>query len=398
MRIALAAVFALLTLIITSTASAAAPHGWKLHVGKPGLPAVLLVHGLASSTMNWTNPGNAWNIRPAHFNHSATIGTESGVGEHAREGVVGFVVSPIDGAAGENGSFWTYLTAQGFTVATWDQSTCIASATFPSNACLDTDLFDPAFPSAKAALEELARLTPPEMPIAIIGHSRGGLVARRLLKEKNLPGVSRVRWYVSLHTPHQGSSFATRGTEIQRALGGIGHAIKFDGMPKLLQSAASKLLPDLSKALDGAIDGIVKIAGLPGAKELAEGGPLYQDLERGETKLPGVTYVTFGGTSPRIAHLYVRAYTLASAEPHRKKHGVGTEYHWSIEPHQVLDFPHDLKMPVPEMQSGVGDLMVTDKSSHFRFEDKHFTNALNHAEVLWNRDVQRKVVEILIAR
>lgn len=72
----------------------------------------------------------------------------------------------------------------------------------------------------------------------------------------------------------------------------------------------------------------------------------------------------------------------------------GTTYEWVADPHQVLDLPLDLRIQVPELQEG-GDLMVTDRSSRFTLEDQHITHPLNHAEVLWNRAVQRGVSTIL---
>jgi hypothetical protein len=47
-----------------------------------------------------------------------------------------------------------------------------------------------------------------------------------------------------------------------------------------------------------------------------------------------------------------------------------------------------------EIKTGEGDWMVTDLSARLPYS-VHETDQLNHAEVLWNRSLQQKVVHIL---
>lgn len=364
---------------------AAAPKGWRFHRGHPGKPAVLLIHGLAASSQHWTNPGATWSIENAHYDHRKNVKDRTGSGKGPHMGVQGFARSPVDPGAGKDGSFWTYLTALGFTVATWDQAPCMDEGKRPSRTCLDGDTFDAAYPSAKEALATLAELSG-GAPIALVGHSRGGLVARRLLKDAALPGRNRVRWLITLHSPHQGSSMATAGVALQKKIRNLDSLVDLDFLPEAVQKPARKLLPGIAGKLDDTLDMLVDLTGMEGARELAAHGELLKALRAGEAKPAGVRVVTFGGTSPRVVRLHAFVYTKASADPFSKS--------WRAEPHEVFDFPADLRLPFPEMKLG-GDLLVTDESSHLPWEDQHITHTLNHAEVLWSRTVQKQVAELL---
>ena len=391
-------------LLLAAPVLAAAPSGWKFHQGQPGKPAVLLIHGLASSSRHWMNPAGAWSIKSGHFQHEFTPPSESGKGEHPKAGVLSALISPVDNHAGADGSFWAYLTAQGFTVATWDQVPCMDVGNFPTTACLDSDSFDAAWPSTKAAFEELARVTDPKMPIALVGHSRGGLLVRRLLKEKTLTGIDRVQTAITLHTPHHGSSMATHGVEVEKALKNLAGALDLSFLPKALHEAAHKVIPDATRGLSYVTEVLVKLSGLRGARELAKDGPIYQALEKDEVKQPHVKYFTFGGDSPRIARSHLMLYTPASAEPLKEMKDMGrgvkrpgTVYRWEKKAHQILDFPESLKVPALEFKQG-GDLLVTNESAKFRFATSHEVNPVNHAAVLWNRHVQERVAALLLQK
>ncbi len=374
-----------LLLLSASALGAAAPKGWQFHAGQPGKPAVLLIHGLAASSRHWTDPAATWSIKHAHFDHRAEVKDRTGGENGPHVGLRGFALSPVDDDAGAKGSFWTYLVAQGFTVATWDQAPCMDEGKHPSRACLDGDTFDAAYPSAKEALAELARLSG-SAPIALVGHSRGGLLARRLLKDMGLPGRDRVRWLITLHSPHQGSSLATAGVSLQKKLKAADDAVGFAFLPEPVRGAAKKLVPEIADRLNDTIDQLVTFTGMTGARELAANGETLKALRAGEVKPAGVKVITFGGTSPRVARVHAFVYTAASANPAATS--------WRAESFQVLDYPGDLKAPFPELRSG-GDLLVTDESSHLPWEDRHISHALNHAEVLWSRTVQKQVTELL---
>jgi pimeloyl-ACP methyl ester carboxylesterase len=379
-----------LTIVLTllggvATGSQADPAGWTFHAGQPGKPAVLLIHGLAASTAHWTNPASTWSIKDAHYDHRAKVKDKEG-DKGPRVGIHAIKVSPKDDDAGKKDSFWTYLVEQGYTVATWDQVPCMDSPKMPAAKCLDSDTFEPAVATAREAMTLLAQKAP-DAPIALVGHSRGGLVARRLLKDAKQPGRERVKWLITLHSPHQGSSMATMGVSLQKAAKKLDNFVDVDALPEPVRAPLKKLLPDVGSAISDAIDAVVTLTGLAGARELAANGAVLKALREGEAKPAGVRVVTFGGTSPRVAEVHAWVYNGASA----------TSTNWHADPYRVFDFPADLKLPFPEMKPG-GDLLVTDESSRLPWEDKHIDHKLNHAEVLWSRTVQRQVHDELSAK
>lgn len=374
---------ALALALAAPAAHADAPSGWKFHAGEKGKPAVLLIHGLAASRTHWTSPAETWSIKHSHYKHWKAPKNQSGKSDipMIKGTVRSLVLSPVNKQADEDGSFWKFLVKQGYTVATWNQVPCMDTDKVPSTKCLDSDLFKVAYPTAKQALAYLATQTTED--IALVAHSRGGLIGRKLLKEtdESFAPIKRVKWFITLHSPHHGSSMAAKGNALQKALKNPTKAVDLSWLPAPVRDVAKKLLPDVGDKLAGAIDILVLLVGLPGARELDGKGELIKGIEEKETKRAGVKYYTFGGTSPRIARVYARVYTDG-----------GTT--WKTEPREVLDYPGSLEPPFVELKKG-GDLLVTDESSHLSFEDKHYTNKLNHAEVLWNRSVQKKVAALL---
>jgi len=372
-------------LAAAGSAHAGEPSGWKFHLGEKGKPAVLLIHGLAASGTHWTSPADTWSIKHAHFKHWKAPKKQSGSSTlpKIKGAIRSIVVSAVDKKADEDGSFWTYLVKEGYTVATWNQVPCMDTKSMPSQVCMNKDVFDAAYPTAREALAHLATLTTEN--IAIVAHSRGGLIGRKLLKESDtaLPSITRVKWFVTLHTPHQGSSMATKGNDLQKVLKAPTKVIDLGFVPDAVEKLAKKLLPKAGEKLADMIDVLVVITGLAGARELDHKGAIIKGIADKEAKRPGVKYYTFGGTSPRVARLWARVYTNGGLD-------------WKTEGREILDYPQDLKTGFVEMKKG-GDLLVTDASSHFVHEDKHFTNKLNHAEVLWNKGVQKKVASLLVA-
>lgn len=372
------------------------PDGWMFYQGDADKPAILLIHGLAASKTHWTEPGATWSIKNAHFDHRAKVNDREGDKDGTTKlgvtvypvlaGIESIRTSPKDDNAGEKGSFWAYLVGKGYTVATWNQVPCMDSADLPDQACKSKDTFAPAYATAKEAFAKLAELSG-NAPIALVGHSRGGLIARALLKEEGLAGRDRVKWLITLHSPHQGSSMATMGVGLQDKLSALDGGLDLEFLPKDLRKAAKGLVSASGTGLNGTIDGLVAITGMDGARELAANGEVLGKLRKDEVKPKGVKVVTFGGNSPKVAELQLFLYDLGSASPKQKS--------WHADHHKILDFPNDLKAAFDEMKPGKGDLLVTDKNSRLPWEDQHITESLNHAEVLWNREVQDQVDAVI---
>ena len=84
------------------------------------------------------------------------------------------------------------------------------TADVPSTACKNKDVFDAAYPTAEQALAHLATLT--TVDIARVGHSRGGLIGRKLLEQPaaKAPGPARSSGRRRSRRAHRSAALAWR--------------------------------------------------------------------------------------------------------------------------------------------------------------------------------------------
>jgi Predicted acetyltransferases and hydrolases with the alpha/beta hydrolase fold len=249
--------------------------------------------------------------------------------------------------------WYDYLIKNGFTVAAWTQPGLT---------------FSDAAPSALTAIDHFAADTklqfpdaPP--PIALIGHSRGGLLIRDLLKKKG--NLGRVRWAITLNSPHRGSHLAT----LPRPLGDY---VLIDELPSYLKIPARRLIRPALSWLD-------RFGTQPEDRELAPTSSLLQNLADKEEPITDISYYTFGGTNPDIFKVYYYSFG------------------WPRELPLVSPLLRALNLPFPETRNGQGDGLVSDESSRLpsSFHAVHITKAVNHAEVLWDWEIQRHVCNSL---
>ena len=217
------------------------------------------------------------------------------------------------------------------------------------------------------------------LPLVIVSHSRGGLLARafidRAAHNVALAGVlERIERVVTLHSPHQGSDLA-------------GLTVRVDGAVQRVKGLVGSL--GLRPAVLAAL---CLLSGSPAVAELAPGSALLRDLAR-RTPPTGIAWHTFGGTSAdlgRIRHLLAAPHDSgARPAPARLMRARGLA--------ELLGVLDRLALLAPALREGEGDLVVADTSARLPFAASHRVNPLTHIEALWDGALQTQVLGLLHA-
>ena len=350
-------------------------NGGRIHLADdPNRPVVLLLHGIGGAGSGFFKPSDDKSgINGFYYDHRARPAEIHRRAGNPGIGVLRIAPSPRSATKTDANNFFDYLIKQRFTVATWTQ---------PGT------MFADAYRSAVTALDILVRDT--KGPIALVGHSRGGLIVRKLLKDGGDRG-GRIRWAIMLHSPNQGSELPRVGVELTS---GIARAIDALPLPASMKSTLHNSLGGDAARFTAAY--VIS----PAEQEMIPGSPLLRDLATNEKPLPGVRYYTFGGTSPVMVRYFAWTYTASSAKPHitcSSPTDCTTHYEHDIRPIEIpLLSPFLGGQPriVPEITPGLGDGLVADARARLPFA-RHFTRALNHPEGVLDPGIHRDVTLIL---
>ncbi len=181
--------------------------------------------------------------------------------------------------------------------------------------------------------------------ILFICHSRGGLIARKYLERND----ERVKAVITLATPHHGTSIARWALYLSP-----------------LASAVNHLLDNFEKRdVDSAFRRILGFLGSSGLKELLPGSKFYLNLR--DTKQKGIRYISLGGTNPDL----LRAVSVSIPELMAK-----------VIPDKIIP---------EEMREGYGDGLVSAASSVHPFGDEYLNFPVNHASILFDREVRNYI-------
>jgi pimeloyl-ACP methyl ester carboxylesterase len=278
--------------------------------GEAKKPACVFIHGLGMNKFAWTDPTKAK--------------------------VMGGLMpmSLLLRGHPEMKTLYHDLMSGGYTVAAWSQSRPLG----PVRIALD---------ELKEVIGRLEGVR--HNGIILIGHSRGGLIAR----EAGLAGSSRenrLRGIVTLCSPHRGSGMA-------------GWAVYASPLAALLRP----LVPErqrgtLSKTLKKSVDFLQSSA----VREIMPGSEFLEGMSTEKPK--GAYCLSVGGTNGTLVTLPGR---LAL-------------------PDGIRAVMEDRILP-EEMCSGKGDGLVTARSSVLSSADEHLDFPVNHAEVIVDPEVRGAV-------
>jgi pimeloyl-ACP methyl ester carboxylesterase len=309
--------------------------------GNPGKPVIVFIHGFAVDKGIWINPLEtkvfAKNIplkylsarRPAPTTRQKKLIT------------TGIIPEKIEG-------LWSRLGKEGYTLVCWSQRRPVGPI--------------------HVAVEELegvmrqVEASFPDGPVALIGHSRGGLVARKYMERKN----PRIKALITIASPHAGSSLSRIGKYLTPL-----HGVIKNILPEETHGAIARTLKRIRDLVEG-----------NALKELMPGSDFFGNLK--DTPSNDIEYISFGGEKTELVNLYRWVKT------DRKMH-----------PRKLLTIPDSLLKFMPssaipeEITPGKGDIMVTARSSALPWASEHYNLKANHFTILWDKKVIKETMRIL---
>jgi hypothetical protein len=320
-------------------------------------PIIIFLHGLGGSINDMSNPVANW---PYNYDHVSPLGTDRDEGWSDYPGV----------------GVWSFNLDNQPPVTSWAQALGAAGFRTVSYSQVENGglLADPVA-EFHAVFNALVQAFPKDM-FVLLCHSRGGLLARQFLKEshrKELP--LPITFLITLHSPHEGTNLANDANAVN--------------------SAIMTLTNIFGSIVNSALGWLTQIVNTPAYQELAVGSTFLTNLAAGETAIPGIQYFSFGGTSVELTRILSWVYTLGSAIP---------QWHWPPFHHVITEIEVPGISPVansvppisPELTEGKGDLLTANANCRIPLRGVvHQSNALNHAEALWDPNLQTQVLQIL---
>ena len=325
-----------------------------IHKGRKDKPAIVFIHGLGMNKNIWVNPDEAKMLggnfpiryllakKPEPVDYSATTGKPKI--RHSR--------FSVGEAENDLKTSFADLKLLGYTVIAWSQKR-------------------PAGPIdiASAELRNVMALTRECSPAGtvLIGHSRGGLIARRYLesRDKSVIGL------ITLASPHNGSSMAKLAGYISPLASIIS--------PLIHEEDRKKIAYVIKRVLD-----FIKSKAL---MELLPDSEFFRSLK--DYDYPKIQGLSFGGTNPNLFTLYRWKLKEISGRGAHK---------WLLEPETLFSIPDSFEKIIPgriypeELKKGLGDGLVSAGSSVLPHCKEHHDVDLNHAAILFDEKVRKKII------
>ena len=283
--------------------------------GENTRPVIIFVHGLGLSSRIWTDMLN-YRVLAGYLPIISLIQVHSSVLyriDHYNNSLQRKKLVTL----------WDGLRGKGFNLICWSESK-------PYNSIVEV---------VKELKEVVttARISFPDLPIALIGHSRGGLIARKYMEQN----TEDLRALITISTPHRGSSIAKFGIRLSN----------------FFQNLLDR------KINNPALQGLISLIRSQALHELYPGSNFLKCLN--DIPYKHIKYISFGGNNP---FGFIKVF---------QKHPNLIRY-LNILAHSVCP---------DELVSGKGDGFVTVESAHLPWADHHYTLPDNHASILCNHTV-----------
>lgn len=302
------------------------PLSLSLHNGEPIKPVVLLIHGLGMNNYFWTEPTKCMVL-------GGMAPLTVFLADQFKE--TGRAIS-FGSADPYNHGLWNFLQAAGFSLASWSQSQPLGPIQI-------------AVEELRTALH-VVRSKWPGKSVYIIGHSRGGVIARRVLLDGNLRDIEGL---ITICSPHAGTAMA-----------------KFSRYLKPAGILLEKIVPHKSKAhLTKTLSRIAQFFQSPAIAELTPEAEFIAAIKK---PLPQeMRKLSFGGTSPALFQAIV---SLPGGR------------------HKTIKFPDLLAGIIPaghfprELTPGFGDGLVTAHSARLA-GSQHYDFPVNHVKAAYDHKI-----------
>jgi len=241
-------------------------------------------------------------------------------------------------------SLWDRLSKAGFSIVSWTQSQPLAPIQIAVNE-LETTI-------------ENIRDQWPGRKIYLVGHSRGGLIARQFLSGKTDGDIAGL---VTICSPHSGTGIA----KFQRYLKPAGTLLE-----KILPQNAKRTLPK-------ALNRLAIFLQSPAIAELEPESEFMAGLKKGLPRQ--MPTLSIGGTNPVLFHMYLKL-------PRGN--------------HKEIKFPELFVGSVPsghmpkELIPGLGDGLVTAESANLG-SGNHYNFSDNHVKTAFDKNIQALILDFL---
>ncbi len=327
-----------------------------LYKGSDNKPAVIFIHGLGMDKDIWVNPSNS-RILGGGFSIKTLLSKRPKVKDFGicRDDVPKEAV-PKFSTGGQPDNLQTLFDdfrIKGHTVITWTQKR-------------------PAGPidAVDMELKEVVRIANKmtKAGIILIGHSRGGLIGRKYLLRED----RSIRALITISTPHKGSSIARIANYLSPFVAII-----------------NPFFPGSDKGtLSFTIKRIFEFLGSRALKELLPESDFFKSMKDGPFNW--VHYISVGGTNPTLFSFYRWRLDTARMDKCSRK---------ILIPDEIFSVPDLFEKVIPknlypeEMKKGKGDGLVSAESSKIPWSNEHYNFELNHAEILFEESVRKKIVK-----